>query len=288
MIPLNKVFAFFKDSRVKSWALIVLGCVVAASSYPMFLTPNAIAPGGLTGVSMILNHVFHWPIGITSLLLCAPLFVAGWRQSGARFILRTIGATALFSVLIDILPLPAITDDILLATVFGAVLMGIGLALIFLGGGTTGGTDMLAELLHKRFPSVKVGVFLAIADGCVILAAAFILGTRAALYALINILISAYVIDLVLSGAGNAKACFIISDHAGQITERIMNDLDRGVTLLDATGAYSGQPKNMIVCVCAAREIIRLKQIMKQEDPKSFIFITDTHETLGEGFNHLI
>ena len=288
MIPLNKVFAFFKDSRVKSWALIVLGCVTAASSYPMFLTPNAIAPGGLTGVSMILNHVFHWPIGITSLLLCAPLFVAGWRQSGARFILRTIGATALFSVLIDILPLPAITDDILLATVFGAVLMGIGLALIFLGGGTTGGTDMLAELLHKRFPSVKVGVFLAVADGCVILAAAFILGTRAALYALINILISAYVIDLVLSGAGNAKACFIISDHAGQITERIMNDLDRGVTLLDATGAYSGQPKNMIVCVCAAREIIRLKQIMKQEDPKSFIFITDTHETLGEGFNHLI
>ncbi len=285
---MNKVFAFFKDSRVKSWALIVLGCVVAASSYPMFLTPNAIAPGGLTGVSMILNHVFHWPIGITSLLLCAPLFVAGWRQSGARFILRTIGATALFSVLIDILPLPAITDDILLATVFGAALMGIGLALIFLGGGTTGGTDMLAELLHKRFPSVKVGVFLAIADGCVILAAAFILGTRAALYALINILISAYVIDLVLSGAGNAKACFIISDHAGQITERIMNDLDRGVTLLDATGAYSGQPKNMIVCVCAAREIIRLKQIMKQEDPKSFIFITDTHETLGEGFNHLI
>ena len=252
----------------------------------MFLTPNAIAPGGLTGVAMILNHLFHWPIGVTSLLLCVPLFLAGWKQSGVLFVLRSTGATVLFSLLIDLLPLPAVTDDILLASVFGAVLLGVGLGMILMGGGTTGGTDMLAELLHRRFPSVRVGVFLACADGCVILAAAVVMGARAALYALINIAISAYVIDQVLSGTGKAKACFIISDLSERISARIMQEMERGVTLLNATGAYSGAGKNLIICVCAAREITRLKQIVKLEDQKAFMFITDTHETLGEGFNH--
>ena len=277
---------FFKSERVRAWLLIIFGSAVGASAYPMFLTPNAIAPGGLTGVAMILNHLFHWPIGLTSLLLCVPLFLAGWKQSGVLFVLRSVGATVLFSLLIDLLPLPAVTDDILLASVFGAVLLGIGLGMILMGGGTTGGTDMLAEMLHRRFPSVRVGVFLACADGCVILAAAVIMGARAALYALINIAISAYVIDQVLSGTGKAKACFIISDLADRISGRIMQEMDRGVTLLNATGGYSGAGKNLIICVCAAREISRLKQIIKLEDQKAFMFITDTHETLGEGFTH--
>ena len=278
--------AFFTAERLRAWLLIVLGSAVGASAYPMFLTPNAIAPGGLTGVAMILNHLLHWPIGVTSLLLCVPLFLAGWKQSGVLFVLRSVGATVLFSLLIDLLPLPAVTDDILLASVFGAVLLGVGLGMILLGGGTTGGTDMLAELLHRRFPSVRVGVFLACADGCVILAAAVVMGARAALYALINIAISAYVIDQVLSGTGKAKACFIISDLSERISTRIMQEMERGVTLLNATGAYSGTGKNLIICVCAAREIARLKQIVKLEDQKAFMFITDTHETLGEGFNH--
>ena len=278
--------AFFTSERVRAWLLIIFGSAVGASAYPMFLTPNAIAPGGLTGVAMILNHLFHWPIGMTSLLLCVPLFLAGWKQSGVLFVLRSVGATVLFSLLIDLLPLPAVTDDILLASVFGAVLLGVGLGMILMGGGTTGGTDMLAEMLHRRFPSVRVGVFLACADGCVILAAAVIMGARAALYALINIAISAYVIDQVLSGTGKAKACFVISDLADRISGRIMQEMDRGVTLLNATGGYSGAGKNLIICVCAAREISRLKQIIKLEDQKAFMFITDTHETLGEGFTH--
>ena len=112
------------------------------------------------------------------------------------------------------------------------------------------------------------------------------MGARAALYALINIAISAYVIDQVLSGTGKAKACFIISDLSERISTRIMQEMERGVTLLNATGAYSGAGKNLIICVCAAREIARLKQIVKLEDQKAFMFITDTHETLGEGFNH--
>ncbi len=283
---MKRLISFFKSERVRSWLLIIFGSAIGAAAYPMFLTPNAIAPGGLTGVAMILNHLFRWPIGITSLLLCVPLFLAGWKQSGLLFVVKTVAATVLFSLLIDLLPLPPVTDDILLATVFGAVLLGVGLGMILKGGATTGGTDMMAEMLHRQFPSVRVGVFLACLDGCVILAAALFIGARAALYALINIVICSYVIDLSLSGAGKAKACFIISDMADQISARILHEMDRGVTLLNATGAYSRANKNLIICVCASKEIARLKQIVKKEDEKSFMFITDTHETLGEGFNH--
>ena len=146
---------------------------------------------------------------------------------------------------------------------------------------------MIAQMLHHRFPSIRVGVFLTIADGCVVMAAWFIMGARAALYALINIFICARVIDMTLAGLGSAKACFIVSDMSGRIADMIMKELDRGVTYLDATGAYSGENKQVILCVLSGREIPHLKRILKETDPHAFIFITDTHETLGEGFNKL-
>ncbi|MBQ8081522.1 MAG: YitT family protein [Clostridia bacterium] len=284
---MRQIKAWIKDERVRAWTEILLGCVIAAAAYPLFLTENNIAPGGLTGVAIILNYLTGSPVGITSLALAIPLFLVGWRQIGMRFVLRSVVATGLFSVLIDLLPFPCLTDDILLATLFGAVLLGIGLALILRGGATTGGTDMLAEMLHRRFPSIKVGAFLMLCYGCVVLAAWFTVSSRAALYALINIFICARVIDIVLAGWGNAKACFIISDHADRITKRIMDELERGVTLLESMGAYSGTRRQMILCVCGNREIVKEKQILREEDLRAFLFITDTHETLGEGFQAL-
>ena len=275
------------NEPVAAWLNIIFGCLIAASAYPMFLTPHNIAPGGLTGVAIILNYLFKFPVGTTSLLLCVPLFLTGWKTVSAQFALRSLGATALFSILIDILPFPSITDDYLMATLFGAVLLGIGLALIMSGNATTGGTDMLAQMFHRRYPSVKVGVFLGCFDGCVVLAAWFTMSANAALYALCNIFVCARIMDIVLSGWGSAKACFILSSAAQSITDRIMKELERGVTLLDATGAYSGQQRRMILCVMSGREIPRLKRILKDEDPHAFLFITDTHETLGEGFNKL-
>ena len=270
-----------------SWLKIIFGCFVAASAYPLFMTPHNIAPGGLTGVAIILNYLFHLPVGITSLLLGAPLFVIGWRSVSMQFALRSLGATAIFSILIDVLPFPSVTDDYLMATIFGAVLLGVGLAIIMTGNATTGGTDMLAQMLHVRFPSVRVGTFLTALDGCVVLAAWFTMSAKAALYALCNIYICARVIDMMLSGWGSAKACYIVTEATERVTKRIMDELDRGATLLDGVGAYSGEQKKMIVCVAGSREIPRIKRIVKEEDPKAFIFITDTHETLGEGFHQL-
>ena len=275
------------NEPLSAWLNIIFGCLIAASAYPMFMTPHNIAPGGLTGVAIILNYLFGVPVGTTSLLLCIPLFILGWRTVSAKFALRSLGATVLFSVLIDILPFPSITDDYLMATLFGAIILGVGLALIMSGNATTGGTDMLAQMLHHYFPSIKVGVFLASLDCCVVLAAWFTMSANAALYALCNIYICARVIDMVLAGWGSAKACYIISKCADTVTQRIMTELERGATLVDAVGAYSGEQRKMVVCVASGREIPRLKRIIKEEDPAAFLFITDTHETLGEGFNKL-
>ncbi|MBQ9265319.1 MAG: YitT family protein [Clostridia bacterium] len=283
--------SFFKkrrlNERVQAYLLIVLGCVLGGAAYPLFLVPNNIAPGGLTGVATILNYLFHWPVGITSLALNLPLFVIGYKAMGRTFVFRSLVATVLFSVCIDLLRLPPLTDDILLGSVYGALVLGLGLGLIMRGGATTGGSDMIARMVNKRFPLLTVGTFLFLVDCCVILAAAFTMSARAALYALICIFVSARAVDLVLAGFGSAKACFIITTHGEAIAGRIMKELDRGATLMDGTGAYSGEGRTVLISVVSSAEVIPLKRIVRTEDAKAFVFISDTHETLGEGFANL-
>lgn len=276
-----------KQEQARAYFLIVMGCVLGGAAYPLFLVPNAIAPGGLTGVATILNYLFDLPVGVTSMLLNLPLFLLGYRAMGRTFVIRSFIATVLFSVFIDLLKLPPLTDDMLLGSVYGAILLGLGLGLILRGGATTGGSDMVARMVHHRFPFMSVGVFLFLVDCCVILAAAFTMSANAALYALICIFITAKVVDLVLAGLGSAKACFVITKQHENICQRIMNELDRGVTLLPAIGGFSGEKSQMLLCVASNREVMLLKAIVREEDPVAFMFITDTHETLGEGFADL-
>ena len=199
-----------------------------------------------------------------------------------------LGCIMLFSACIDLIQLPPLTDDILLGTVYGALVLGVGLGLIMRGGATTGGSDMIARMVHKRFPIVTVGAFLFLIDCAVILCAAFTMSARAALYALICIFVNARAVDLVLAGFGSAKACFIITNRAVEISDRIMHELDRGATVMSGTGAYSGKERTLLISVVSQREVIPMKKIVRQEDAKAFMFITDTHETLGEGFGSLV
>lgn len=272
---------------VRAWVLIVLGSLIGAAAYPLFLIPNNIAPGGLSGVAMILNYLFDWPVGVISILLNLPLFMIGYHTMGRQFAFRSLVATLLFSAFIDLWQLPPLTDDPLLGSVYGAVLLGIGLGLILRGGATTGGTDMIARMVHQKVPFISVGVFLFLVDGAVILAAAFTMSARLALYALICIFINARVLDLVLAGFGSSKACYVITRKGQAIAARILKELDRGATLLNATGAYSGEEKTVLLSVVDNREVVPLKRIVQQEDAAAFMFITDTHETLGEGFSAL-
>ena len=278
---------FKQYEQLQAYTLITLGCIVGGAAYPLFLVPNNIAPGGLTGIATILNYLFGLPVGITSMVLNLPLFMIGYKAMGRTFVIRSFVATILFSVAIDLIKLPPLTDDVLLGSVYGAILLGVGLGLIMRGGATTGGSDMIARMVHKRFPFITVGTFLFIVDCIVILAAAFTMSARAALYALICIFVSAKAVDLVLAGMGSAKACFIISNNYEKIARRIMEELERGATILSGIGAYSGEKRGVLISVVSRAEVVPVKRIVREEDEKAFVFIADTHETLGEGFSNL-
>ena len=281
----KKMSNVMKNDHVQGYTMILLGCLIGGIAYPTFLVPNNIAPGGLTGVATILNYLFKWPVGTVSLLMNLPLFLVSYKTMGRTFFIRSIIATVLFSLVIDLIPIPALTNDMLLGSVFGGLLLGIGLGLILRGSATTGGTDMLARMAHKYVSFISVGAYLFIFDFLVIVSAAFTMTPEAALYALICIAISSKAVDLVMAGFGTAKAFFVITDKADAIAKRVMVEMERGATLLDGTGAYSGSHKNVLICVVSNRETAHLKRIVKQEDPVAFMFVTDTHETLGEGFS---
>ena len=266
---------------------ILLGSLVAAAAYPAFLVPNNIAPGGLTGVATILNFLFRWPVGTVSLLLNIPLFIIGYRAMGRIFAFRSLVATFLFSILIDILPIRPISTDPLLGTLFGGVVLGTGLGLILRGGATTGGSDMVARMVHRRLPFISVGMFLFAVDCLVVLVAAVAIGTEQALYAFINIYVCSKVIDTVMMGFSGNKACFIMTSRWEQITRRLMDEVGRGVTHLEAKGAYTGREQPVVLCVAARQEIMSVKRIVQEEDEKAFMFITEAHEALGEGFSRL-
>ena len=182
--------------RFFSYAQILLGALIGGAAYPLFMTPNRIAPGGITGVATILNHLLHWPVGTVSLVLNLPLFMISYKAMGKIFAFRSLVATIAFSLFIDILPLKPMTNDPLLGALYGGVLLGIGLGLIMRGGATTGGSDMIARMVHKRFPFISTGAFLFAIDFAVVLAAGLLIGTSEALYALINIFLTAKVMDM--------------------------------------------------------------------------------------------
>ncbi len=273
--------------RLLAYAQILIGCVLGGAAYPLFMTPNNIAPGGLTGVGVILNYLFKLPVGATSLALNVPLFIIGYRAIGRVFAFRSLIATILFSVAIDLQPLKAMTLDPLLGTLYGGVLLGIGLGLILRGGATTGGSDMIARMVHRRFNFISVGSFLFAVDFAVVICAGFVVGAEQALYALINIYLSARVVDMVMTGFAGDKACFIMSDRWENLTKRLLSELGRGVTQLSAKGAYTQTERPVVLCVASRQEVMVIKRIVKEEDPSAFVFITEAHEALGEGFKKL-
>jgi len=291
---MEKLTALMKNvarrEQLMAWLLIVVGCLIGGAAYPMFLEPCNIAPGGLSGVAMILNTFTGWPVGITSLVLNIPLFIVGYNSMGRMFAFRSLVATILFSLAIDGLKLigtPALTMDPMLGTIFGGVLLGVGLGMILRGGATTGGSDMAARVVHRYLPFLSVGMFVFLIDCLVVVAAAFCFDVMSALYALICIFLCGKVIDAVMLGLSKNKACFVMTEKWEQINQRVLEEMDRGVTLIEARGGYTGSERPMVLCVLPPQEVARLKSIVREEDERAFMFITEAHEALGEGFSKL-
>lgn len=271
------------------YLVIFAGAVLYGISVAMFTSPNNVAPGGLTGVATMLNYMFSLPIGIMIFVMNIPLFIWGFIENGKGFLTRTLVATALVSVMIDVLTpiLPAYTGDTILAAGFGGVLNGLGLGLIFYRGGSTGGTDIIALNLHKHFPFISTGTIILVSDILVLLMVFFVYHSiENVLYALLVIFISIKVIDAVSYGTsrGNGKLMFVISDNYEEVSVNIMKNLKRGVTYLNGEGAYSSKDKKVIMCAVRPQEVYKITSGIKNVDPNAFIIVTTAGAIKGRGF----
>lgn len=269
---------------LRDYAFMLVGALIAASSFTNFFVPNDIAPGGVTGIATVINHLTGWPVGVVSFVINAPLFLLGYRSGGRRFVVRSFVAMVALSAFIDLLPDVVVTADPMLASIFGGILLGVGLGLVLRAGATTGGTDLAAQMVHNRFTFLSVGTFLLVIDCAVVLVAGIVFDIQAAMVALIALYISTKVMDMVLKGWNTEQQMMIISDEIGEIAHHICHDMERGATILEATGAYTGEKRGMLYCVVTRAEIMQVKAIVAQADPTAFVTVSDAYEVMGEGF----
>ena len=279
-------------SHLKKTLLPILVITVGSAAYALGFVwcyaPNGIAFGGITGVGQIVNFLVPAaPVGATVIVLNIPLFLLGWKLIGGRLLVTSLYAMFVSSVFIDVLTPMRVWEpmDPLLACIFGGLFMGLSLGLIFLQGATTGGTDLIARLLKLRLAWLPMGKLLMGIDLAVIVAVAVTFRTLyAALYGLVALYISTIVMDGVLYGLDNAKVAYVISDHNKEISDVLVKDLDRGVTVLHGRGAYTGAEKDVLMCAFKQREIATIKAAVKEIDPDAFVIVCNAHEVLGEGF----
>ena len=268
--------------------LITLAALIYALSFVWCFDPNGIAFGGITGLAQIVNRLFPAaPVGVTVIVLNIPLFILGWKLIGGKLLVSSLYAMFISSVFIDLLtPLYDWQPmEPLLACIFGELLMGASLGVVFLQGATTGGTELAARLLKLKFKWLPMGKLLMGVDlAVIVLVALFFRNLNTALYGLVALYISTLAMDGILYGLDNAKVAYIISDHNDEISSAIVQDLDRGVTILHGQGAYTGAEKQVLMCAFKQREIAAIKAAVKDIDPDAFLIVCNAHEVLGDGF----
>ena len=267
---------------------ITVGSVLYGFVFDWFYTPNLIGYGGITGVGQVVNaYIPVIPIGLFVFLINIPLFILGWKYIGGHLLVTSLYSMVVSSVAVDAFAL--VIDfqpmDQMLAAICGGAAIGLSLGLIFAQGATTGGTDLVARLVKLKLPWVPMGKMLLVIDMAVVVLVAIAFGNlTTALYGFIAQVVCAYVTDMVLYGLDTAKVAYIISDKAHAISDAIVEDMDRGVTVLPAKGAYSGEDKWVLMCAFKQKEIVELKELVFEMDPRAFIIVCDAHEVTGNGF----
>lgn len=268
-------------------AYVTLGAFLIAVGVNWIFVPNQIVTGGLTGIGILVEYAFHLPISITTLLLNVPLFIAGWRMLGGQaFGYKTLYGFLILSLFIQLttamrtIPL---TNEPLLASIYGGAVLGAGIGIVFRGRGTTGGTDLLARLVQK-LTGISPGVLLLAIDGTIIASAAVMFSVERILYALVSLYVTGKTIDFIQEGLSRSKVAYIISPSHDQIKREVLHSLDRGVTQLRAVGGYTGEDREILLCVVSQSEVTKLKEVVRAIDPDAFVIVSDAHEVLGEGF----
>lgn len=275
--------------RILDYLMITAASFLYAVAVSLFLDPNSLAPGGVTGIAIILNRLSGLETGTWVLIINIPIIILGMWKFGLHFILSTLYCTAVTSFFINLLAdFGVATEDRFLAALVGGALMAVGIGLVFKAGATTGGTDIIVKLLRLRFPHLKTGSLFLITDATIVTASAFVFkDLDVALYAGLVVFVNSVLLDVVLYGRDGAKLIFIISDVHASITKRLLEELDIGVTYISGTGAYSGKEKSVIMCVMKKQISAQVEVIVREEDPDAFMIVTSATEIFGEGYKSI-
>ena len=278
-------------SRVKKTTVDILyffaGAIIYSVSVNMFLSPNGISPGGFTGVAAVINHITNIPTGTMLFIFNIPVLILGYIKMGGVFILKTSLVTVLVSLSLDISArlLPIIRADGILVSMFGGILMGIGLSLILLRGATTGGIDIIAKFVNRKYRHLSVGKIILMADGIVILLNALVYkNAESALYSIVAMYMGTRLMDVLLYGADKGKIIYIITNSPDEICNEINHSVGRGVTKLSVIGGYTGETKIMLMCTVRVHEVAAIHDLVKQYDDRAFMVVSDAGEIIGEGF----
>ena len=270
--------------RIWPYALIAAGGFIYAVGLNAFIAGNGLAEGGFVGIALLMYYKLHILTGVSFFAFNIPVFIIGWRYFGRAFILKTmlgVASVSLFAVLTA--HIAQHVHDRLLAALYGGVICGAGLGVIFRNGGTTGGVDILARIAgHRR--GISIGRVLFASDVAVLALVAAVLGKEVAMYSLVALFVASRVIDFVIEGVSRARAALIISDRAAAIADRIHADMGRGTTFLHGRGGYSGEDKMVLYCVVNRDEVVRLHRLVQEFDETAFVVVNDVHDVLGEGF----
>ena len=259
--------------NLKTYGIITFGALISAVGISVFLSKANVVAGGISGVGIILNGIYGFPVGLFMFTCNIPILLLGLKFLGKSFLLKTLYGTLMLSVFTDITSgFSSITDDLLLSALAGGALIGIGMGIIFLIGATTGGVDVLAKILNKLFPAFDVGKCLFLIDFIIILSSGIVFANfELCLYGIISLLIVTNLIDTIIQGANSAKMVYIISEHYEQIADKILHDLSRGLSSIEICGMYKKQSRKMLMCVLKKHELVKLRKIVSQIDENSFI-----------------
>ena len=289
----DKTGGFPKKSTrlVRDYALMLAGASLTAVAAKYIFDPTGLVTGGATGLSIIIRQLTerYWthtvPLWLSTLLINLPIFLYAARMSGLRHVFRTGLVTLIMSAELYLMPeVTFMPDDKLLTAVFGSLLVGVGSGLLLTAHATSGGSDMLGEAMHHHFRSVSVGRLIQIIDGLIVVGGLLTFGVENTLYAIIAVYVMGRIVDLILSQGKRARTAYIISDKSEAIAEAIMTRLDRGVTGLSGRGMFTGEDKCVLMCVCSNRELVDVKDIVRDLDPRAFIILGEASEVRGEGF----
>ena len=264
--------------------MLAVGSLIMALSFNLFLNPNQVASGGVAGLSTLIQHATGLRPAIVQWGLNIPLYGLGLWLLGSQYGIKAAVGSIVFPLCVFMTShLHALTDNTLLASIYGGIGVGLGLGIVFRGRGSTGGLSIAAQILHK-YTGISLGFSIAVFDGLVIATAGLMLNPEKALYALIGLYVTTKTIDVVQMGLRYSKVAFIISEKTEEIREAILYDLDRGLTTLDGAGGYTGAPRTVFMVVVSQNEVSKLKALVRTVDPSAFVILSDTNEVLGEGF----